>query len=64
MIRQVYGVKKDGQLAKISYLTQDKEKPTIEETSTSSIDQFIPNGNYTSKNIAEQKPSLAGGGVR
>ena len=42
VIKQVYRVKKDGRLNKNSDLTQDEEKPTIEETSASSIDKIAP----------------------
>ena len=42
-------------------MTQDKEKPTIEETSASSVAQIIPNGDHASNEIAEQRSSLAGG---
>ena len=59
MIKQVYRVKKDGQLNKNSDLTQDKEKPTVEETSASSVAQIIPNGDHTSNDIDEQCSSLA-----
>ena len=34
--------KKDGILTKNSDLTQDKEKPTVEETSASSVAQIVP----------------------
>ena len=39
----------------------NKEKPIVEEISASFVDQFIPNTDHTSKNIAEQKSSSAGG---
>ena len=42
VIKQVYRVKKDGRLNKKSDLTQDKEKPTVEETSVTPIDQTVP----------------------
>jgi len=42
-------------------LTLDKEKPIVEQTSASSIDQIVPNCNPASNNLAEQRPSLAGG---
>ena len=42
-------------------LTQDKEKPTVEETSASSVAQIVPNGDHTSNNIIEQCSSSAGG---
>jgi len=61
VIKQVYRVKKDGRLNKNSDLTQDKEKPTVEETSASSVAQIIPNGDHTSNNIVEQCSSSAGG---
>ena len=35
-------------------MTQDKEKPTVEETSASSVAQIVPNGDHTSNDIAEQ----------
>ena len=38
----------------------NKEKPIVEEISASFVDQFIPNTDHTSKNIAEQKSSSAG----
>ena len=61
VIKQVYRVKKDGRLNKNSDLTLDKERPTVEETSASFIDHIVPNRDHTSKNIAGQKPSSAGG---
>jgi len=61
VIKQVYRVKKDGRLNKNSDLTQDKEKPTVEETSASSVAQIVPNGDHTSNNIVEQCSSSAGG---
>ena len=61
VIKQVYYVKKDGRLTKISDLIQDKEKSTVEETSASSIDQIIPNSNPASNNMAKQWSSSAGG---
>jgi len=42
-------------------LTQDKEKPTVEETSASSVAQIIPKGEHASNDIAEQRSSSAGG---
>ena len=42
-------------------MTQDKEKPTVEETSASSVAQIIPNGDNASNDIAEQRSSSAGG---
>ena len=48
VIKQVYYVKKDGRLTKISDLIQDKEKSTVEETSASSVDQNFPNGDHNS----------------
>ena len=41
-------------------LTLGKEKPIVKEISASFVDQFIPNTDHTSKNIAEQKSSSAG----
>ena len=61
MTKQVYRVKNDGRLTKNSDLTQDKEKLTVEEISASSVDQIVPNGDHTSKDIAEQRSSSAGG---
>ena len=61
MIKQVYHVKKNGRLTKSSDLTLDKEKPIVEETSVSSVDQIVPHGNKISKNITEQKSRSAGG---
>ena len=46
---------------KNSDLTQDKEKPTIEETSASSIDKIAPDIEHISNNMAEQQSSPAGG---
>jgi hypothetical protein len=60
--KQVYRVKKDGRLNKNSDLTLDKERPTVDETSASFVDHIVPNRDHTSKNIAGQKPSSAGGG--
>ena len=59
MIKQVYHVKKDGRLNKNSDLTQDIEKPTVEETWASSVAQIVPNGDHTSSDIAEQCSSSA-----
>ena len=42
-------------------MTQDKEKPTVEETSASSVAQIITNGDHASNDIAEQRSSLDGG---
>ena len=61
VIKQVYRVKKDGRLNNNLDLTHVKEKPTVEETSASSIDQIVPNSNPASNNMAEQWSSLAGG---
>ena len=61
VIKQVYHVKKDECLNKNPDLTLDKEKPIVEETSVSSVDQIVPNGNQISKNITEQKSRSAGG---
>ena len=61
MTKQVYRVKKDGRLSKNSDLTQRIDKPTVEETSASSIEQIAPDVEDVSNNIAEQKSSLAGG---
>ena len=47
--KKVYRVKKDGRLNKNLDLTQDKEKPTIEETSASSI---APDVEYVANDIA------------
>ena len=64
MIKQVYRVKKDGHLSKNSDFTQDKERPIVEETSASSLDQIAPNVEYVSNDIAEQQSSSTGGKVR
>ena len=61
VIKQVYRVKKDGRLNKNSDLTQDIEKPTVEETWASSVAQIVPNGDHTSNDIAEQRSSSARG---
>ena len=61
MTKQVYRVKKDERLSKISDLTQRIEKPTVEEKSASFIEQIAPDVEYVSNSIAEQKPSSAGG---
>jgi hypothetical protein len=61
VIKQVYHVKKDGRLNKSSDLTQDKEKPTFEETSASSIDKIVPNIEHVSNDMAEEQSSSAGG---
>ena len=61
VIKQVYHVKKDGRLSKNPDLTHDKEKPTVEETSASFVDQIVPNRYHTSKNIAEQKTKFGWG---
>jgi hypothetical protein len=42
VVEQVYRVKKDRRLNKKSDLTRDKEKPNVQETSASSIDQIVP----------------------
>ena len=54
VIKQVYRVRKDGRLNKNSDLTQDKEKPTVKETSASSIDKIAPDVEHISNNMAEQ----------
>ena len=59
--KQVYRVKKDGRLSKNSNLTQRIDKPTVEETLASSIEQIAPDVEDVSNNIAEQKSSSAGG---
>jgi hypothetical protein len=51
-------------LNKNSDLTQDKEKPTIEETSASSIDKIAPDIEHVSNDMAEQQSSSAGGKTR
>jgi len=48
-------------LSKNPDLTQDKEKPTVEETSASSVAQIVPNGDHTSNNIVKQCSNSAGG---
>ena len=60
VIKQIYRVKKDGRLNKKSDLTQDKEKPTIEETSASSIDKIAPDIEHVTNVMAEQLSSSAG----
>ena len=60
VIKQVYRVKKDGWLNKNSDLTQDEEKPTIEETSASSIDKIAPDIEHVTNVMAEQLSSSAG----
>jgi len=60
VIKQVYRVKKDGRLNKNLDLTQDKEKPTIEETSASSIDKIAPDIEHVTNVMAEQLSSSAG----
>ena len=42
-------------------MTLDKEKPIVEEILASFVNKFISNTDHTSKNIAEQKSSSAGG---
>ena len=64
VIKQVYRVKKDGRLNKNSDLTQDKEKPTVEETSISSIDKIAPDIEHVSNDMAEQQSSSARGKTR
>ena len=59
--KKVYRDKKDGRLNKNLDLTQDKEKPTIEETSASSIDKIAPDVEHISNNMAEQQSSSGGG---
>ena len=44
-IKEIYRVKRDGRLNKNSDLTHVKEKPTVEETSASSIDKIVSNNN-------------------
>src|SRR6185312_13130389 len=61
VIKQVYLVKKDGRLNKNSDLTQDKEKPTVEEISASSVDKTVPDIEHVSNDMAEQQSSSAGG---
>ena len=61
VIKQVYHVKKDGRLNKNPDLTHDKEKPTVEETSVTPIDQIVPGNNLASSDIVEQETSSAGG---
>ena len=61
MTKQVYRVKKDGRLTKNSDLTLEKEKPIIEETSVSSIDQIASDVEHASNDIAERQLSSAGG---
>jgi hypothetical protein len=61
VIKQVYYIKKDGRLNKNSDLTLDIEKPTIEKSSASSIDQVVPNNEHVINNIVEQQSCSAGG---
>jgi hypothetical protein len=61
VIKQVYRVKKEGRLNKNSDLTLDIEKPTIEKSSASSIDQIVPNNEHVANNLAEQQSCSAGG---
>ena len=61
MIKQIYRVKKDGRLNKNSDLTQDKEKPIVEEISASSVDKIVPDIEHVSNDMAEQQSSSAGG---
>jgi hypothetical protein len=58
VIKQVYRVKRDRRLNKNSDLTQDKEKPTVEEISGSSVDHIIPNDEYISNNISENNDQV------
>ena len=53
--------KKDGRLIKNSDLTLEKEKPIIEETSVSSIDQITSDVEHASNDIVERQLSSAGG---
>ena len=62
--KKVYRVKKDGRLNKNSDLTQDKEKPTVKETSASSINKIVPDIEHVSNDMAEQQSSSAGGKTR
>jgi len=48
-------------LNKNSNLTQDKKKPTVKETSASSIDKIAPDVEHISNNMAEQQSSSGGG---
>ena len=54
MIKQVYRVKKDGWWSKNPDLTVDIEKPNIEESLTTSIDQIAPDIEHVSNDIAEK----------
>ena len=64
MIKLVYRVKKDGRLNENSDLTQDEEKPTVDETSISSIDQIVPDVKHVSNDMAKQQSSSVGGYTR
>ena len=64
VIKQVYRVKKDGRLNENSDLTQDEEKPTVDETSISSIDQIVPDVKHVSNDMAKQQSSSVGGYTR
>ena len=61
VIKQVYHVKKDGRLNKNPDLTLDKEKPIVKETSASSVDQIVFNGNQISKNKRNKNQVRQGG---
>ncbi|EAY86316.1 hypothetical protein OsI_07691 [Oryza sativa Indica Group] len=61
VIRQVYRVKKDGRLNKNPDLTLDIEKPCIEKSSASYVDQIVPNNKHITNIIAEQQSCSAGG---
>jgi hypothetical protein len=61
VIKQVYCDKNDGRLNKNLDLTLDIEKPTVEKSSASFIDQIVPNNEHVINNIAEQRSCSAGG---
>jgi len=61
VLKQVYRVKIDGRLNKNLDLTLGKEKPTVEETSASFVNEVVTNKDHTSNDIAEAQSSSAGG---
>ena len=60
MIKQVYRVKIDGRLNKNLDLTLGKEKPAVEETSASFVNEVVTNKDHTSNDIAKAQSSSAG----
>ena len=51
----------NGRLNKNLDLTQDKEKPTVEKISASSVDKIVHDIEYDSNDMTEQQSSSAGG---